>query len=79
MSNRLLRCAANDRFKILVVSTIGEINQFEEISPRTLVEMTALMRLSVIHSLFSFKKWVNTRSAKQSKLSGISDKRIKLK
>ena len=39
-----------------------EIYQFEEISPRTLVEMTALMRLSVIHSLFPFKKWVNSQN-----------------
>ena len=59
---RLLRFAANDRFKNLVISTIGEISQFEEISPRTLVEMTALIRLSVIHSLFPFKKWVNSRN-----------------
>ena len=31
-------------------------------SPRILVEMTALMRLSVIHSLFPFKKWMNSRN-----------------
>ncbi len=55
MNNRLLRCARNDRFNILVISTIGEIYKFEEISPRTLVEMTALMRLSVIYSLFPIK------------------------
>ena len=54
--------AANDRFKILVISTIGEIYRFEEISPRTLVEKTALLRPSVIHSLFLFKKWVNSQN-----------------
>jgi len=35
-----------------------EICLFEEISPRSLVEMTALMRLSVICSLFQIKNWV---------------------
>jgi hypothetical protein len=38
-------------FCFLVISTIGEIRLFEEISPRALVEMTALMELSVILTL----------------------------
>ena len=64
---------ANDRFKIPVISTIGEIYQFEEISPRILVEMTALMRLSVIHSLFPFKKWVNSQNDSQVEWSAYSE------
>jgi len=42
-------------FCFLVISTIGEICWFEEISPRALVEMTALMQLSVIFTLCPIK------------------------
>ena len=41
-----------------VTSTLGEVCLFEEISPRELVEMTALMRFSVIFTLFPIKIWL---------------------
>ena len=59
----------NDRFKILVISTLGEIRLFEKISPRSLVEMTALMRLSVICTLFPIKNWVVAQGDGQTGLS----------
>lgn len=45
-------CSFLQNSMFLVISTLGEICLFEEISPRILVEMTVLMQFSGVSLLF---------------------------